>query len=65
VPWTCPACRTAIQHSEDLPRPSVVYRCHICRLELVSDPSTGKLIVAPMSNEQSTRVNSNKQKATR
>jgi hypothetical protein len=25
-----------------------VYRCHICRLELVLDPKTGRLTLAPL-----------------
>jgi len=50
VPWRCPACHTAIHHSavEDRPRPNTIYRCHICRLELVFDADTGRLIVRPL-----------------
>src|SRR6187200_1768979 len=50
MPWTCPACSLAIRHTEqdDRPRPNVVYRCHICRLELILDPSSNKLVLAPM-----------------
>lgn len=50
VPWTCPACRLPIQHSESelAPRRKIVYRCHVCRLELVIDDSHSKLIVIPM-----------------
>ena len=48
MPWKCPACSAQIQHarSEDTPRRGAIYRCHICRLELVVDPSTRKLKVA-------------------
>lgn len=48
MPWKCPACGTSIQHREEMPRPGVVYRCHICRLELMVDRTTGKLDVPPV-----------------
>lgn len=50
MPWKCPACDIQIRHSEieDRPRSSSIYRCHICRLELVFDEKTGKLMVAPL-----------------
>jgi hypothetical protein len=50
MPWTCPACSLAIRHAEHetAPRPGVVYRCHICRLELVFDVVTNRLVLAPM-----------------
>jgi hypothetical protein len=48
MPWTCPACSTPIQHEQPRPLPKVVYRCHICRLELVVDEYTGKLKIAPL-----------------
>jgi hypothetical protein len=31
-----------------MPRPGVIYRCHICRLELIMDRTTGKMTVAPL-----------------
>ena len=39
MPWTCPACSLAIRHAEreSAPRPGVIYRCHICRFELILD----------------------------
>jgi hypothetical protein len=39
-----------IQHSdaEPQPRPGVIYRCHVCRLELILDERTGKMTVAPL-----------------
>jgi hypothetical protein len=54
MPWSCPACRTPIRHSEteDRPRPDALYRCHICRLELVLDPRTERLDVAPMRRDE-------------
>jgi hypothetical protein len=46
--WLCPACDTQIRHYEPHPRPRIVYRCHICRLELVVHTETGALVLAPM-----------------
>jgi hypothetical protein len=47
MPWTCPACSLAIRHgeSEPAPRPGVVYRCHVCRLELILDTQSNKLVL--------------------
>jgi len=55
MPWRCPACHLPIRHNEveDRPRLDARYRCHICRLELVLDPMTNKLIVAPIPNDDS------------
>ena len=48
--WKCPACSLSIRHSEQeaAPRRGVVYRCHICRLELALDEKTDKLSLAPL-----------------
>jgi len=54
MPWKCPACQTEIRHDGDVPTPRRVYRCHVCRLELVIDGSTEKLTVAPLSTERDT-----------
>jgi hypothetical protein len=46
----CPACCLEIQHFEaegDL-RPGVVYRCHVCRLELVIDSEQRTLALTPL-----------------
>ena len=50
MPWRCPACQTAITHdpATSMPTPNTVYRCHVCRLELVVDPFTNKLALAPL-----------------
>jgi len=50
MPWTCPACRLPITHSETevRPRHGVTYRCHVCRLELVVDRWDGRLVLAPL-----------------
>jgi rubredoxin len=47
--WKCPACSEAIRHDhEEAPRQGVIYRCHVCRLELVLDPKKNKLVLAPL-----------------
>jgi len=53
MPWTCPYCRLAIQHGESEPAPQagVVYRCHVCRLDLVFDTGQAKLVVIPSSDD--------------
>jgi len=35
-----------------MPRLGLRYRCHICRLELILDPRTEKLVLAPMPGEE-------------
>jgi hypothetical protein len=52
MPWKCPACSTPIRQQlmaagDDAPRPGIIYRCSICRLELVLD--AGQMIVAPLA----------------
>jgi len=46
--WKCPACQTQIRHNGDMPERNRVYRCHVCRLELVLDGSTQTMTVAPL-----------------
>ena len=50
MPWKCPSCSEQIQHrpDENAPMRGVVYRCHICRLELTPDAPSGKLAVASL-----------------
>jgi len=50
MPWRCPACSTPIRHteSEASPRVGLVYRCPVCRLELIVDPKNERLTVAPL-----------------
>ncbi len=50
--WKCPACQTPIRHDADLLRLRPVYRCHVCRLELVFDVRTEELLVAPPPSER-------------
>lgn len=55
--WRCPACQIAIWHSEvePMPRAGVVYRCYVCPLELVLDPDTMTLVLAPLEPEKPLR----------
>jgi predicted RNA-binding Zn-ribbon protein involved in translation (DUF1610 family) len=52
MPWRCPACGEQIQHSvsEPMPRIGTLYRCHVCRLELIVDIQTQKLVLAPFDD---------------
>jgi hypothetical protein len=53
MPWRCPACELQIRHSEFEERPQLgqIYRCHICRLDLVVDDTTQKLTAAPFRDD--------------
>jgi predicted SprT family Zn-dependent metalloprotease len=57
MPWRCPACQQPIQHNETeaTPRSGAVYRCHVCRLELVLDATTERLIVRPIPDSDRNR----------
>jgi hypothetical protein len=47
--WRCPVCSRIIHHddSDEQPRSRERYRCHICRIELLFDVETQRLIVRP------------------
>jgi hypothetical protein len=49
MPWKCPACSGQIRHfaSESWPRAGVTYRCEICKIDLVLDRVSTKLVLAP------------------
>ena len=32
-----------VQHTEPLPRPDRIYRCHVCRLQMAFDPVKQKM----------------------
>jgi hypothetical protein len=51
--WKCPACQTSIRHNEVevRPLPEKVYRCPICRLELVFDGHSETMTVTPMRDD--------------
>ena len=55
MPWKCPACQTQIEHDGPAPQPKRIYRCHVCRLELVLDEDSSKLTVAPFPTEHNRR----------
>jgi hypothetical protein len=51
MPWTCPACGNRVRHDgngEKPPKSGVVYRCHVCRIELVFDPRVNKMRPMPL-----------------
>ena len=53
MPWKCPACSTPIRHQliangDESPRPARIYRCSVCRLELVLSDDGFKMVVAPL-----------------
>jgi len=48
--WKCPACQTTIPIDGNGPQPNQVYRCSVCRLELVVDEKREGLTVAPLGN---------------
>jgi hypothetical protein len=54
MPWRCPACSSSIRLGalEDAPLPGRIYRCNVCRLELVLSATTDQLIVAPLTPEE-------------
>jgi hypothetical protein len=53
MPWRCPACHDPIRHNlfEEKPREGTVYRCPVCRLELILDGTTDRLVVAPLPSD--------------
>jgi hypothetical protein len=56
--WKCPACQSPIRHGEVelTPRPGVIYRCLVCRLELIKDPHSDKMTVAPLPSDSPAKV---------
>jgi hypothetical protein len=46
MPWTCPKCGLHVGHGEPpnlVPNERTLYRCPVCRLELMFDPSAHKM----------------------
>jgi hypothetical protein len=42
---------TQIRHDGDRPEPRRLYRCHVCRLELIVDERTSLLTIPPLPND--------------
>jgi hypothetical protein len=38
-----------------MPRPGVIYRCHVCRLELVKDPYADQMAIAPLPSDDASK----------
>jgi DNA-directed RNA polymerase subunit RPC12/RpoP len=60
MPWRCPACSSFIRRElaaagDELPRPGRIYRCSICRLELVLSDDGTRMEIAPIPTEGSTQ----------
>ena len=55
--WTCPACQLAIQHADSAPTRHVVYRCPVCRLELIVNREGDRLTIAPLPDEKPPMAN--------
>jgi hypothetical protein len=51
MPWTCPACRQQVDHSEAMPLTGRVYRCPVCRLHMVFDPLIMKMQPVPPNDD--------------
>jgi hypothetical protein len=56
MPWRCPACSTLIRTQlvaagEDQPVRGKIYRCEVCRLELVLDDRGAQMTVAPLASD--------------
>ena len=54
MPWTCPACGTPIRQQlitagDEAPCPGAIYRCTVCRVELVVDPDAHQMTPAPLA----------------
>jgi hypothetical protein len=51
----CPACGTSIRREliaagDDTPQPNRIYRCAVCRLELIVSEDGQRMIVAPLEH---------------
>jgi len=51
MPWKCPACETAMRHDGVAPESNRLYRCHVCRLELMLDEATNRMQVPPLPDD--------------
>lgn len=51
--WRCPACSTPIRREliaagDEKPLPGRIYRCSVCRLELILSDNGTHMVVAPI-----------------
>ena len=59
MPLKCPACGTPIRHQlianrDATPLPGRIYRCAVCRLDLILKGDGTKMILAPLHKEDAT-----------
>jgi hypothetical protein len=57
LPWRCPAGSTPIRREpiaagDETPQAARIYRCAICRLELVLNDGGTHMVVAPLDPEK-------------
>lgn len=59
MPWTCPSCREQLRHDRKYAKPhfGVIYRCYVCRLNLVFNPKEQRLVASPPDHEEGRRAN--------
>jgi hypothetical protein len=53
--WNCPVCSLATPHTAiaERPVPGARYYCHVCRLDLVFDPSKNRMALPPIGEDRS------------
>jgi hypothetical protein len=52
--FKCPACTSVIQHGKraKVPFASIIYRCSVCRLDLIFDPGLKQMRPAPFGPDK-------------
>jgi hypothetical protein len=53
MPWKCPACSSPIRRElnaagHQVPEPDRIYRCGLCRLDLVLSRDGERMVIAPL-----------------
>jgi hypothetical protein len=57
MPWRCPSCHVEIQHTTEFPYPECVYRCPVCRLNLLFDIKIKKMLPVPSNGDNGSKNN--------
>ena len=55
MPWHCPSCAAAVQHSSLLPRTDRVYRCPVSRLQMTFDVVKMKMLPIPNNHDNNNK----------
>jgi hypothetical protein len=45
--WKCPACGSDLPDAIRVPKPATIHDCIVCRAEVVFDPTTRTMALAP------------------